>query len=101
MYHPKAVLSLCALLVTLIVSSYFFLPRYGEEERRAVREGAEVSRKQEIANATVRGIVYVKDPRTGICFACIRQSDYGGPVLATVPEEKIPPELLIIAEVPE
>lgn len=54
---------------------------------------------QRKANRTVSRFQYIKDPRTYLCFAYfIREGGYsGGPALATVPCEAIPPELLIIA----
>lgn len=53
---------------------------------------------QMTANKLVNNTIYVKDPRTGICFAYLT---YGGVLsgITAVPEEKIPPELLITAKI--
>ncbi len=65
-----------------------------QEQKRARQEW-------ELANGIkiVRGIQYIKDPRTNLCFA----SNWGGmanggPVLATVPCEAIPSEILRLAQ---
>lgn len=48
---------------------------------------------QENAKANVHKIVYIRDNRTGICFAWCRPSGHTMG-LATVPCEKVPKELL-------
>lgn len=56
---------------------------------------------QDTANDVVGSIQYIKDPRTGLCFAYFWGGNglYGGPALATVPCEAIPTQLLTIANV--
>ena len=53
--------------------------------------------KEQNAGVIVSNINYIKDPRTGICYAfyCNRASI----AMAVVLEEKIPADLLVIAEV--
>lgn len=54
---------------------------------------------QERANNTVNQIIYIKDPRTDLCFAYVwKGGGYGGPGLACVPCDKIPKNMLIISE---
>lgn len=72
------------------------------EESRARRERQEKEQRQKDLQLTVNSvagdILYIKDPRTDICFAyCWHGFNNGGPALATVPCEAIPPELLIVA----
>ncbi len=51
-------------------------------------------------NNIVGNIHYIKDPRTGLCFAYYwGGAANGGPALTTVPCEAIPPELLITAKI--
>ncbi len=53
---------------------------------------------QEKANQVVSEIQYMKDPRTGVCFAYYYWEGYnGGPALATVPCDSIPSDLLKVA----
>jgi hypothetical protein len=59
----------------------------------------ETQAKQEYAHEVVVGILYIRDPRTNLCFAT--QWLGGGrreQGLATVPCEAIPPPLLIVAK---
>jgi len=57
-------------------------------------------RNQRLVNDMVRDIVYIKDPRTGLCFAYKwGGAANGGPALAMVPCESIPEELLITAQI--
>jgi uncharacterized membrane protein len=54
------------------------------------------------AEEVVSDLRYVKDERTGICFAYTWVGNYrGGPALTAVPCEQIPPNLLVVAEVEE
>ena len=63
---------------------------------------SESVKRQKTANLVVGNIQYIKDPRTGICFAYYWGGmANGGPALTTVPEELIPPGLLTVANVPE
>ena len=54
-----------------------------------------------IAIRAIKKILYIKDPRTNICFSYIAESGYAGainPALATVDCKKIPPELLVVVK---
>lgn len=54
------------------------------------------------ADDIVGGLRYIKDPRTGLCFAYYWGGAYNGsPALATVPCELIPPHLLVTASNPD
>jgi len=62
---------------------------------------------QMLATEVIDIITYIKDSRTGICFAYLWKTEWvggtyrGGPALACIPCESVPPELLTIAsEVP-
>lgn len=57
-------------------------------------ESDELNRIQ--ANEIRKQITYIKDDRTGNCFACYEDSYHGG--LATVPCESIPDYLLVKGE---
>ena len=62
----------------------------------AETQNAQQFHLQNTANWVVKEMLYIKDPRTNICFAYYRRK---GPTLATVPCEAIPPHLLGVAEV--
>lgn len=67
---------------------------------RAQKEAQEVKYRQNKVNEVVCNIQYIKDPRTGLCFAYYWGGmANGGPALATVPCDSIPPHLLIVAKV--
>ena len=53
------------------------------------------------ANEVVAALVYIKDPRTNLCFASYWGGDNneGGPALAAVPCESIPAALLTTSTV--
>ncbi|PIT89279.1 MAG: hypothetical protein COU27_01185 [Candidatus Levybacteria bacterium CG10_big_fil_rev_8_21_14_0_10_36_7] len=53
---------------------------------------------QPTANKIIGTVIYIKDPRTNVCFAYREELGYKES-LATVPCESIPPELLVVAEV--
>ncbi len=54
--------------------------------------------RQQMVNSIVWSIAYIKDPRTNLCFAYRwGGQDQGGPSLATVPCEVIPPQLLTVS----
>jgi hypothetical protein len=66
---------------------------------RTREEDQRVQRLQSDANKVVGMIQYIKDLRTGLCFAYFWGGvDNGGPALATVPCEAIPPKLLTVAK---
>ena len=54
---------------------------------------ATIEEKQKIADEIIYKITYIKDPRTGLCFAYI-WINQGGPSITCVPEETIPKEML-------
>ena len=69
------------------------------EEVRAQKENKRVQRLQANANEVVGSIQYIKDTRTGLCFAYYWGGmGNGGPALATVPCEAISPKLLTVAK---
>jgi hypothetical protein len=72
-----------------------------DSKDRFVREETKKEHARHIvANDIIGKIQYIKDPRTGLCFAYFWKGAVdGGPALATVPCEAIPPDLLITAEV--
>lgn len=54
--------------------------------------------RQQMVNSIVWSIAYIKDSRTDLCFAYRWGGDArGGPSLATVPCEAIPPNLLTVS----
>ena len=69
------------------------------EAVRAQEENQRVQRLQAKANEVVDSIQYIKDTRTGLCFAYYwGGAGNGGPALATVPCEAILHELLTVAK---
>ncbi len=73
------------------------------EEVRAKVRAQEENRREQIlqanANEVVSDIQYIKDMRTGLCFAYYWGGmPEGGPALTTVPCEAIPPQLLKVAK---
>ena len=55
-----------------------------------------INKKQEFAREILSKILYIKDHRTGLCFAYMWDGSMnGGPALTVVPEDKIPAYLLI------
>lgn len=68
-----------------------------KSEAEKQEEGEKLPQRR--ADIAVGQIRYIKDPRTGICFAYVWGGDLNGvQALATVPEDKIPPDLLRIGE---
>lgn len=57
----------------------------------------------DIYTTAQNGLMYIKDPRANICFAFTwgGSAADGGPVLATVPCESIPAEMLYVAKPPQ
>lgn len=54
------------------------------------------------ATEVVNEIIYIKDPRTNICYAYYwGGAGNGGPALTVVPEEKIPASLIINVKLSE
>lgn len=88
------------LAVTCVVALAFFATGCEKSEAvRAQEESQRVQRLQGNANEVVGSIQYIKDTRTGLCFAYYWGGmANGGPALATVPCEAIPAELLTVAK---
>lgn len=89
------------ILVMMFVAVLAFLTTGCEKQgaAKAREEAQRMQRLQENANEVVVNIQYIKDPRTGLCFAYYwGGAANGGPALATVPCEAIPPHLLTVAK---
>lgn len=75
-----------------------------EDQLKQSAHKAELQAKslQYSANDVVSRIQYVKDPRTGLCFACYgeRGGFSSGSPFAVVPCEEIPASLLTVAQKP-
>ncbi len=83
------------ILTVCVVLALFTI---GCEKSEAVRAQEWNQRMQVIVNDVVSRIQYIKDTRTGQCFAYYWGGlGDGGPALATVPCEAIPSQLLTIA----
>lgn len=79
------------LLAFLAVIGLYFTARCGVETSRTV-DPTEVRAERLRIEANVAGrLKYVRDPRTGICFAYMWEGchNQGGPALATVPCDKV------------
>lgn len=89
------------IIVALIILALFPLPavvRILESNTQTAQEKDE-KYKQLIADEVINEMQYIEDPRTGLCFAYIwRGGSRGGPAMALVPKEKIPPELLRVGK---
>ena len=73
-----------------------------EKVKMRAAEQEKQRERQTMANCVVDGIRYIKDPRTGFCFAYIWSgSGYTmeGPSLTLVPEKDIPTNLLTTARI--
>jgi hypothetical protein len=58
------------------------------------------NQRQESANEIVKGITYIRDPRTGFCFAYYWGGmGNGGPALTLVPTNTIPTNLIVTATI--
>ena len=87
------------LAVCVVVLALFAAGCEKSQEVRAQEENQRVQRLQANANEVVGSIQYIKDTRTGLYFAYYwGGAGNGGPALATVPCEAIPPQLLVIAK---
>ena len=70
------------------------------EQVRVRKENAQVEKNQATANEVVSKIIYIKDCRTGRCFAYFQGSvGYGGPSFTCVPCEGIPRDLLTHSQI--
>lgn len=86
-------------LIMVAVVALFAITACGNS--KAYRKQQELQEKEQAqylqgqANRIVQGIQYIKDERTSVCFAYyFAHYTDGGPALATVPCEAIPPRLL-------
>ncbi len=74
----------------------------GCESRETIKANREKMRLENLksdATMVVARIKYIKDPRTGLCFAYYWDGSLnGGKALATVPCEAIPSHLLTVAK---
>ena len=88
----RKILAVCVVALTLGCKN--------SETVRTQEENQRVQRRQANANEVVDSIQYIKDTRTGLCFAYYWGGTVidGGPALATVPCEAIPPQLLTTAK---
>ena len=87
------------LAVCVVILAFFATGCEKSETIRAQKESSRVQRLQANANEVVGSIQYIKDTRTGLCFAYYwGGKSNGGPSLATVPCEAIPPQLLPVAK---
>lgn len=90
----RSILSLICGAVLVITTG---CERPEEELARKQSERAELQRNS--ARGVVGGIQYIKDARTGLCFAYYWGGGLnGGPALATVPCEAIPTNILTVVE---
>ena len=68
-------------------------------ENSSVEQAKIKTYQQNALTEVVSGIQYVKDPRTGLCFAYYWGGmAQGGPALASVPCESVPTNLLYTAK---
>ncbi|MCR4274609.1 MAG: hypothetical protein NUW02_00980 [Candidatus Campbellbacteria bacterium] len=85
-----------ALTVVAIVGILCFTFGRETSEQHLARETAQVQAKnQNVANDLLGSLRYMKDPRTGICFAFTPTFYPNEFAFTTIPCEAIPPELLI------
>jgi len=86
----KQILAVCVVVLALFVAGC---------QVRAQEEDQRVQYLQARANKVVDNIQYIKDTRTGLCFAYYwGGTTTDGSALASVPCEAIPPELLTVAK---
>ena len=84
----------CIVLLTFLISGC-----ENPETVQVQKEAKRVQRLQSNANEVVDNIQYIKDLRTGLCFAYYWGGmANGGPALATVSCEAVPAHLLTIAK---
>lgn len=84
-------------VICVVVLAFFATGCEKSEVLHAQEENQRAQRLQADANKVVVEIQYIKDPRTGLCFAYMSGLS-GGMALATVPCEAIPPQLLTVAK---
>ncbi len=97
--EPSPATAVVLLIVSLIASGIFFITTVGCKKKGGVRQDSgayapahsPVDRRIELANDVVENIVYIRDPRSQLCFAYLYQTRgeskwaTGGPALANVP----------------
>jgi len=87
------------LVALVVVMTCVFLISHKNTSEENI--ASQIRWRQEQTNSMMRRMWYVKDPRTGICFAYYWGGTANGGGLATVPESAIPKDLLIVAEIKE
>lgn len=88
-----------ALYALLIGVAAFGCKRSPDEMKAVLSE--QKQNTQASVNEVVNSIIYIKDPRTSLCFAYYwGGAANGGPALTVVPSESIPTNLLWIANIP-
>ena len=95
----RQILAVCIMVV--VVLALFAAGCEKAETVSAQEKNQRVQRLQADANEVVGSIQYIKDARTGLCFAYYWYwggAGNSGPALATVPCEAIPPQLLVVAK---
>lgn len=86
-------------VVSVVILALFAVGCEKAEEARARQENWRARHLQADANEVIGSIKYFKDTRTGLCFAYYwGGGGNGGPALATVPCEAVPPQLLTVAD---
>lgn len=89
------VVGIFAIIAAMVIPN--LLPAPEPTPEMIAERAATVQRiRENKAEQLIRDIVYVKDERTGLCFACAGLDSYSQSI-AMVPEASIPPELLVTA----
>lgn len=86
--------AVCAVLAFVVL---FLSGRSMGDEKSEAFRAREKDRRVLRLSILVSSIQYIKDSRTGLCFAYYYG---GGPALATVPCEAIPPKMLTVTKPP-
>ena len=84
----KFVTMFLVVAIAMLLAGCEDTPEQKARERERIKQFYQMN-----ANEVVSKIQYIKDPRTGLCFAYYYER---GAVLAIVPESSIPKELLWI-----
>lgn len=108
---PKLALVMIVAVVTLAIFAVLAVTVFDGKAKTVSGQSAttvydglvlskDIDNPQTYVNNITNAILYVMDSRTKLCFAFISGVFVmgGGPALATVPCEAIPPELLLIGE---
>lgn len=97
----RVLISLFSLFVATVACMYILIGFDWKDvwEARNIRvKNVEMKQRQDDAELVVRGIKYLKDSRTGLCFAHNYADVLRDHSFATVPCENIPSELLNVVE---